>query len=534
MCASHNMLPEQPNCSLRSEGESGIDRPQTEAGNRRSKRRSRRSSRSKLQALIEDLPGWWLAFLLVAAPWAYGTTFPETKVWLAKALCVLGGVFLVSLVLRGRPPRISWVSVGLSILILGYGWFMTWNAKLVYDPRLFYFHPGSPHLPSWPGSVDHKTSAAQMLLITGLFCAFWVASDLGTRDRWRNRLWLVLSLSGVSIMLLGLAQRLSSAPGIFWRTDLDCGKTFFATYRYHGNAGAFINIILPFVAAQTVTAFRRDSSDFGKVFWVLGLLAVLASACVNLSRAATVISVGVVALFLIWQLFEIVRRRGRGFNVAQIVILFVIVGGASWLLVQEVGFGDAYKHWQELGGALAENFRYIVYDTIEHRVLPDSSWWGFGPNTFSLVFPFYTTGLGWKIWGFWEQAHQDYLQTLMEWGYCGAAVWFLLFGNAVTRAIYAFWRKRRSWDGRLRAFAVAGLLALASVLIHATVDFPMQIASLQLYTTVVLGMLAALQYAESSHRRRFQGDSRHRPARRTRGCGMGGASFPRQKGVMWA
>jgi hypothetical protein len=47
-------------------------------------------------------------------------------------------------------------------------------------------------------------------------------------------------------------------------------------------------------------------------------------------------------------------------------------------------------------------------------------------------------------------------------------------------------------------------LALASVLIHATVDFPMQIASLQLYTTVVLGMLAALQYAESSHRRRFK------------------------------
>jgi hypothetical protein len=499
------MFSEQPNGSSRMRADRSAVADSGSARNKpRVKRRSRRSGSHRFAALIEDLPGWCLAILLVASPWAYGTTFPETKEWLAKALCALGGLFIISLVFRERPLRVSWVSLGLSLLILGYGWFLTWNAKLIYDPRLFYFHPGSPHLPLWPGSVDQITSADQMLLITGLFCAFWVASDLSTRNRWRGRFWLIISLAGLSIVLLGLAQRLSSAKGIFWRTDLDCGISFFATYRYHANAGSFINLILPFVAAQCVCAFRRASSDFGKVFWVLALLAVLAGASVNLSRAATLISAGVVMIFLIWQCFEIVRSRKHDFNFLQITIVLIIVAGGSSWLVQTVGFGEAYKHWELLGGALADNFRYIVYDTIKDRLLPNSGWWGFGPNTFSLVFPFFTTSLGRRIWGFWAQAHQDYLQTLVEWGYCGATLWLLLFGNSIARAATALWRKGRAWDGRTRAFAVACLLALTSVFIHATVDFPMQIASLQLYVAVILGMVASLQYVDCSRQRRFK------------------------------
>jgi hypothetical protein len=92
----------------------------------------------------------------------------------------------------------------------------------------------------------------------------------------------------------------------------------------------------------------------------------------------------------------------------------------------------------------------------------------------------------------------------MEWGYCGAALWFLLFGNSIARAVSALWRRRRTWDGRTRAFAVACLLALLSVLLHATVDFPMQIASLQLYVSVILGTVASLQYVDGSGQRRFK------------------------------
>jgi O-antigen ligase len=150
------------------------------------------------------------------------------------------------------------------------------------------------------------------------------------------------------------------------------------------------------------------------------------------------------------------------------------------------------------------DLRFTVYDTIEHRILPRSGWWGIGPNTFSLIFPFFTNALKTPVFGFWAQAHQDYLQTLVEWGFFGTVLWFLFFSNSIVRAGAAFWRWKRTWDGWTRTLAVACFLAVGSVLVHAAVDFPMQIASLQLYTSVVLGLLASLHYTHPQRSRRFK------------------------------
>jgi hypothetical protein len=495
------MLAERPDGSRRRGADgNAVARPATREGERR-RIRSHRSRGNALQMLFEDLPGWCLVILVVGAPWAYGTTFPATKELLANGLCWIGGVFAVSLLLRGRSLQISWVSVGLSLLILTYGWWMAWNAKMVYDTAEYYFHLVSQPVPHWPGSVDQKTSWDQMVLITGLFCAFWVVSDLSAHDRWRRRFWWALSLTGLSIVILGLMQRFTNAPGIFWRTDLDCGKTFFATYRYHANAGSFINIIVPLVAAQSVCAFRKDSSQVAKAFWLLALLVVLVSAVINVSRAATVITVCIVVAFCVLELYQLIRWRHHAVSKRMLLVGTVLILGGVATLVWLIGFNDAYKHWTQFGDSFATNGRFIVYDTIEHGVLPASTWWGFGPATFALIFPFFTNELGITIQGYWQYAHQDYLQCLTEWGFIGATLWALLFANAIIRAAWKLGR-RDALDTRARCCGIGCLLALASVLAHSTVDFPMQIASLQLYVSVILGMLAALQYADPSRRRR--------------------------------
>src|ERR1700744_1544608 len=121
------MLAERPDGSGRLGADGNVvARLATQERERKRRSRSHRSRGNGLQVLLEDLPGWCLVVLIVAAPWAYGTTFPETKEWLAKALCWLGGVFAISVLVRGRWLRISWVSVGVSLLILAYGWWMAW------------------------------------------------------------------------------------------------------------------------------------------------------------------------------------------------------------------------------------------------------------------------------------------------------------------------------------------------------------------------------------------------------------------------
>jgi hypothetical protein len=487
---------------------------------RHRKRSSREDAGAKLGRGIQDLLGWWLVVLLVFAPWAYGTTFPDTKHWLAEALCALGPLFVVSLIVRRRWPRVNWVSILLSFAVLGYGWFMTWNAKLVYDPDLFYFHPGSPPMPWLAGTVDQQTSATQMWLITGLVCAFWVAADLSAHERWRSRFWLVLSLTGVSIVVLGLAQRLTNAPGIFWRLDLDCGPSFFATYRYHANAGAYINIIFPLVAAQCIASFRSKSRELMRPFWFLATVAVLVSAFVNVSRAASVITLCLFILFAAHQLFEVCRTRrlkGKGLIVVLAVLAVVAVGVLVWV----VGFGASYQRWVDPRYNIANDARFTAYDVIKQQLIPVTGWWGLGAATFHLVFPFFTSGYGKQIMGYWEYAHEDYLQTLIEWGFCGTVLWGLFFGNNFLRGFWAFLNRQRIWDGSTRAFAMACLLSVASVLAHGAIDFPMQIASLQLYTCVVLALLASLRYADQQRIRRFHPEA----------SSDGVASDPQQKGM---
>jgi hypothetical protein len=456
---------------------------------------------------VGEAPGWWLLGLLVLAPWAYGTTFPQTKDLLAGGLLLLIGLYVVSLAMQRRRPRIAWLRATLTLLILTQGWVMALNPKFVYEPTVQYFHFVPTLLPWLPGTCDQITSLHQMWLITGLFGAFWVVNDLGRSAEWRERLWTVMSLTGVSLAGLGLLQRITGAPGIFWRGDLDSGPTFFATYRYHANAGAFINISLLLTAARMICMFRRDHSDLVRSFWVLAFLSTLVSAFVNVSRAATVIGVLLLCILFSWALRERTRARrlalGRG-GAAGIAIAGVAVAA---ILVWAVGFQDAYRHWSELGKNLVSDDRRLVYGAVLQNVLPASGWWGLGPGTFHLIFPFFTNNLGTRIQGYWEYAHQDYLETLVEWGVVGAAAWFFFFGQTIVQSASTFWRSRVRWESNTRRFAVACFLALGAILIHGTIDFPMQIASLQLYTAILLGLIAAFE--------QLPGRRSHRPRKET-------------------
>src|SRR5258708_9516615 len=165
--------------------------------------------------MLADAARWWLCLLLIVAPWAYGTTFPATKDLLAVALLVLIGLFVVSLILRGRRPRMHWLPGSITCLLVAMGWFMTWNAKLVYDPAVNYFHLVQQPLAFLPGTVDQSSAAHQMLLITGLVGAFWVVYDLPANPRWLDRVWLVMSLTGVSLIGLVIAPRDTGAPALF-------------------------------------------------------------------------------------------------------------------------------------------------------------------------------------------------------------------------------------------------------------------------------------------------------------------------------
>jgi hypothetical protein len=462
-----------------------------------------------IRNILTDIPRWGLLGLLVLAPWVYGSTRPEGKFLLTVGLLVILGLFLLSLLATFRLPRLKVASAILTGLLLLQGWIMVLNPKQIFVPAIFAYIHLPAAIPWLPGVVNQATAQSQLLLVTGQIGAFWISSDLANNLHWRTRVWWVMSLTGVSLVTLGLAQRMTGARAIFWDPVADPSSTFFATYHYHGNAGAFLNLVLPLIAAQAILTFARKSSHAGMSFWSIATLTTAACAFINVSKAAMVIAIFILLALVCQQLNQ--REFGNWpktkWAVVGVVVLLLFAG-----LVWAFGFGDSLNRWIELPSFDTDRSRWLVDQAIARYALPASGWWGFGPGTFQITFPFFTQQLGDRAPGIWQNAHQDYLQTLMEWGYLGSAVWAALFFGGLRKAIVRL-RQPGSWQSEARLLSWACIVSLSGLLVHSLVDFPLQIPSLQLYAAVILGFLWNLSDPQGRKRISQNRSSQHQTDR---------------------
>ena len=446
-----------------------------------------------LQAVFIELPRWLLLALVVYAPWAYGCTRLWTKTLLVQGLFAVLVLWLCSLFLRRRLPRVTAPAGAFALSLLGLGWFSVFNSLASYDELLQVFSPVPQAFPGWLGSWDAAFSMRAMLLVTGMMGAFFMSVDLALNPEWRRRLFLTLALSGGLLLLFGLVERATGAAGIFWEASAS-KSTFFATYFYHANAGAFINLTLPLVAGQTILAFRNNKGQFERAFWSFLLITSITAVFVNTSRASMLIGIVIIAAMAIG-CAAVAFRRPKRFLTLQVLATAGIVPGCAVILMLSFGIDRSLIRWNQTlsslfaseGGAPWEG-RLAMYRTCLLSVNA-SGWFGFGPGTFPIVFPFLQQEHAGEIGGILRYAHQDYLQTILEWGILGFVLWTVLIAGGIVRAILYLQRDPRAVTREHGMWIALCTLSLIGVLIHSLVDFPLQIASLQLISAVLLGQL---------------------------------------------
>src|SRR5260370_24299629 len=66
--------------------------------------------------------------------------------------------------------------------------------------------------------------------------------------------------------------------------------TFFATYYYHGNAGAFLSLVWPLSAGLVIRAFARGSHPWMRAMWTSVFLLTIAAVPANTSRMAQLVA----------------------------------------------------------------------------------------------------------------------------------------------------------------------------------------------------------------------------------------------------
>jgi O-antigen ligase len=174
-----------------------------------------------------------------------------------------------------------------------------------------------------------------------------------------------------------------------------------------------------------------------------------------------------------------------------------VVAACAVILILTFGIQPSLDRWHQTmnslfasqDGALWEG-RLSIY-RICWLSLTAAGWFGVGPGTFSIVFPYLQQEHGGQLNGILRYAHQDYLQTILEWGKVGFVLWALLIGGGIVRALVHLCKNRRAVTRERNIWLLLCALSLLGVLIHSLVDFPLQIASLQLIAAVLLGQLWA-------------------------------------------
>ncbi|MDD5200148.1 MAG: hypothetical protein PHC88_10145 [Terrimicrobiaceae bacterium] len=439
---------------------------------------------------------------IVAAAAAYGLTRESGIHWFNLGLGVTVSAWLLGSLLAGVRPRAGWIPVGIAGGILALGWTVTGLSSI--DPTTGYEGPAPDWLTTVAaqiGAFDADLAWSGMLRVTALLAAFLFAIDMFRQPMWTRMALMVVGVTGIGMVTLFYLGKI--VPAIFELKALDeTNPLAFATFRYWGNAASFLNLVWPVLAG--IALHIGLNRGRGWSIWMGGALWTFSALYVNLSKAGQVL--GIIGLLLLGGLFlGILIRRGRLHRNRFSWRLFLAALLPALIFLGALPFAIPWQRWEGLAGTgLEQNQRTQAY-RLFIQVVPQSGWTGFGPHTFQDVsWNYFSDEAVVRTTPFWV-AHQDYLQTLIEWGYAGTLLWACLLIPPAIRLLAGSLGKRGNpqqieengyqftlWD-HFRSFATslpaaeapalqAGVfVAIALTALHAAVDFPMQIESLQFY-----------------------------------------------------
>ncbi len=455
--------------------------------------------------IFRNASRWFFFAALAYAPWAYGATTSvsiEATNWILLTALVLWGAELLT---SGRRPQFPPLLLLLAGILMFVGGWMALNAKSFYDSEFSFFVPLRNFVPPLPGSVDYAISGAWIVRGGLLLATMLFVSDLSQSSRWLLRLWYVIGLVGGSIAFLGLLQKATGAQMIFWQPPPppEFGvTTFFATYFYHGNAGAFLNLVWPLSAGLVIRAFASRSQPGLRALWVIIFILTIAAVLANTSRMAQLVALLLLVVICVHFGPALLRKLPGAQKSVAMAGAFAIVL-ALIALAQATHLEQPLNRWQSVGERIPADARWQA-SRVALSALPGAGFFGSGPGTFRVVFPGYNIGSSHPVPGTWRFLHQDYLQTVLEWGWLGSILWALIFFGGIAVGIRSYnMDAKRDWMPRRRVLQPLAIIALAGVALHALVDFPFQIESIQLYIATYLGLCwgSSLWYQRSESRR---------------------------------
>ena len=293
---------------------------------------------------------------------------------------------------------------------------------------------------------------------------------------------------GVVVALFAILQGLAPNGKLYWFRVLEQGGAIYGPYVNHNHYAGLMEMLTPFPLVLAATRF----TDGNRKIAMAGIAALMA-ASIFLSGSRGGMA-AFVAEIVVLSVLMVRKREGSwkqplllGAFLAMVIVFLVWMGGNE--LTRRLASIHSETREEISGGVRLAIDRDCLRMFVKRPLL------GWGLGSFPIVYPefrsFYTTL-------FVNQAHNDYLQLLVETGLAGfsIAVWFLVlvFRHAAG--------KLKDWTGNASgALTVTALLGCVGILLHSFLDFNLQIPANAALFYVLCAIAASAPLQESQKRR---------------------------------
>jgi hypothetical protein len=315
--------------------------------------------------------------------------------------------------------------------------------------------------PSLPFSMAPEETWRSLLALTPPAAMFM--GGLFLTDQHRRVMavsWLVLGIVSLCIGMLQLLQGPDSRLYFYKITNLGSLVGLFSN---RNNEAAFFYSLIP-LAAVFAAKFKGDFQDPRGIPALLAFLCVfvaIVGVAVTRSRAGIVIA----AVVLLGSAAVIVRggalrrhwRAALGMGIGSVVAIGTILF---------FGMGPILDRFTASG----EEGRFVGWPIVQAQI-PKFLPLGSGVGSFLTVY-LAAEPLSGVSPSYFNHAHNDYLELLLETGYVGAAL-FAIFAVWLLVRIARIWTKRTGDD-----MAAASTLIVLGLMAHSVVEYPLRTEAL--------------------------------------------------------
>lgn len=463
--------------------------------------------------------------MVCLSPWAFGAVEPLFEFALYVGVSLLLVLWGVRALLEGE---VTWARCPIALCLAGLFLLGLWQLTPLPPNGLHTLAPGTAELydrllPTTPEVLSNgedwttplppagrtfslyptvtRWAAIRLLAVFLLFVV--VRNNVAAPASYR-RLAVAALINGGLLSLFALVQCFSSPRNTVYWSYPTAGQVF-GPFVCRNHFPFYVNMSLGLglglLAASSAGGGRRRRSRSGSRHETL-IEHVLRLVHEQLRNPRGLYIAGALALMLCANLFSLSRGgvlaalgaalataglalRGR-VRPRQLVGTLLIVGAALGLGLW-FGLGPIEERFATLSGGQALDNRLPLWSRAM-RIAADFPLWGTGYGTFPYVEPTRrTVDPGQEV--VYENAHNEYLEMLVEGGLPALLLTLLVAGFAVIQACRAV---RRHAGTPIGALAWGGLFALLTAVLHSLGDFGMHIPAITVLATVLAAQLDSL------------------------------------------